>query len=327
MTVDGCGRGGLREEYGKIAVVSRRLFRRVGIAAGVLLAAAAVVVPGVGGGDSMSQGPTIKPAVRASAETPPAYVALGSSYAAGPDAVPTRLNVCFRSPDNYPNRVARAMRLRLIDVTCSGATTENIVDKPQRFLAHKQIDAVTRNTALVTVTSGGNDIDYIGRLLAMSCNNVASGVDKALGPAARSCHTGHRIAAEPTDADYAKVQRKLIQTVLEIKLRAPRARVVIVDYPPLTVAGEAACDLLPLTPEQVAQTVRIFDRLAGATALAAHETGVDLVQASVAGADHTVCSAEPWLRGFAPPIPYHPTTRGKAGVADLVVASLGGPVA
>ena len=72
---------------------------------------------------------------------------------------------------------------------------------------------------------------------------------------------------------------------------------------------------------------RIFDRLADATALAAHETGVDLVQASVAGADHTVCSAQPWLRGFAPPIPYHPTTRGKAGVAGLVVESLGGPVA
>ena len=125
MSGDGCGRDGLREEYGKITGVSRRLFRRMGIAAGALLAAAAVVVPGVSG-DGTSHGPTVKPAVRASAETPPAYVALGSSYAAGPDAVPTRLNVCFRSPDNYPNRVAKAMRLRLVDATCSGATTENL---------------------------------------------------------------------------------------------------------------------------------------------------------------------------------------------------------
>lgn len=285
-----------------------------------------MVVPGVGV-DGGASGPTMRPAVRASAETPSTYVALGSSYAAGPDAVPTRLNVCFRSPDNYPHRVAAALRMRLVDATCSGATTENIVDRPQRFLKHRQIDAVTPSTALVTITSGGNDIDYIGRLLAMSCNNVAGGIAKALGPAARSCHAGRHVAAEPSDADYAKVQQTLIQTVLEIRLRAPRAKVVLVDYPPLTVAGEQPCDVLPLTPDEAAQTVRIFDRLADVTALAAHETGADLVQASIAGADHTVCSAQPWLRGFAPPIPYHPTTLGKAGVADLVVDSVGGPVA
>ena len=311
---------------GKIAVVSRRLLRRAGIAVGVLIAAAAVVVPGVGGDDNPS-GPTIKPMVRASAETPATYVALGSSYAAGPDAVPTRLNVCFRSSNNYPNQVARALRLRLVDATCSGATTENIVDRPQRFLAHKQIDSVTRNTSLVTITSGGNDVDYIGRLLAMSCNNVAAGIDKALGPAARSCHLGHHVAPEPTTADYDRVTRTLIQTVLEIRLRAPNARVVLVDYPPVVVAGETPCDLLPLSQQETELTIRVFDNLAAATARAARLTGTDLVQASVAGAGHTVCSAHPWLRGFAPPIPYHPTTRGKTGVADLVVDSLGGPTA
>ena len=83
------------------------------------------------------------PAAAASAETaPPAgsdYVAMGSSYAAGlaigtknPDG-PAR---CGRSLDNYAQQLARKRGLRLIDASCSGATTEHILGAWQIGRAH-----------------------------------------------------------------------------------------------------------------------------------------------------------------------------------------------
>lgn len=306
--------------YVKMSVVSRRHLHRGLIAVAALVAAAAVVLPGSGGG---TPGPTMKPAVRAAAETPAKYVALGSSYASGPDASPGPEGGCLRTADNYPHQVARARHMQLVDATCSGATTANIVSVPQKFMPSPQIDAVTRDTALVTITTGGNDIGYIARLITMSCQTVLDGIIPGTAP--RGCAFGREPAPEPGPARYAAVQREIVDTIHVVRQRAPRAEVVLVDYPPAVVAGGLPCALLPLNPDQIAETVRIFDALAAATARAAQETGATLVKASRAGAAHTVCSAQPWLRGFAPPIPYHPDEAGKTGVADLVVDALGGP--
>ena len=54
------------------------------------------------------------------------YVAMGSSYAAGPGILPVEHWGAMRSGRNYPHQVAQALSLRLTDVTCSGATTSNI---------------------------------------------------------------------------------------------------------------------------------------------------------------------------------------------------------
>jgi lysophospholipase L1-like esterase len=47
------------------------------------------------------------------------------------------------------------------DVTCSGATTDDITSRPQqtpRRAVAPQIDAVGANTDLITITIGGNDV-------------------------------------------------------------------------------------------------------------------------------------------------------------------------
>ncbi len=54
------------------------------------------------------------------------YVALGSSFAAGPGDVKRSegsLALCFQSDANYPHLLARRYGLSLYDATCSGATT------------------------------------------------------------------------------------------------------------------------------------------------------------------------------------------------------------
>ena len=97
------------------------------------------------------------------------YVALGSSYAAGP-GIPTQSGgVCTRSSHNYANLVAAKLKLSLVDVSCSGATTANVLTTSQG--TNSQIDAVTSDTSLVTFTVGGNDIGYTAT--SLSCGRGA----------------------------------------------------------------------------------------------------------------------------------------------------------
>jgi hypothetical protein len=58
------------------------------------------------------------------------YVALGSSFAAGP-GIATQLGSCGRSNNNYSHLVAAALGLTPTDVSCNGATTANIVSTSQ----------------------------------------------------------------------------------------------------------------------------------------------------------------------------------------------------
>lgn len=57
------------------------------------------------------------------------YVALGSSFAAGPGIKPVLHKAAQRSGRNYAHLVAEALELHLVDVTYSGATTAHILPR------------------------------------------------------------------------------------------------------------------------------------------------------------------------------------------------------
>ena len=70
------------------------------------------------------------------------YVAIGSSFAAGPGITPVQSSTgaaaCARSGNNYASVVGRDLGANLTDVTCSGATTANVLTtsqngSPRRF--------------------------------------------------------------------------------------------------------------------------------------------------------------------------------------------------
>ncbi|MBF6138233.1 SGNH/GDSL hydrolase family protein [Nocardia otitidiscaviarum] len=109
-------------------------------------------------------------AFTAAAATPTAppfdtYVALGDSAAAvgSLDRIQSGSpRFCDRAADNYPSVVARTLRVReFVDVSCSGAKTANMT-APQvgrgGAVNPPQLDALTPETDLVTLTIGGNDI-------------------------------------------------------------------------------------------------------------------------------------------------------------------------
>lgn len=249
------------------------------------------------------------------------YVAMGSSFAAGPGVassadVPS--NRCARSTDNYPHLLAHRLRLQLTDVSCSGATTDNVLG-PWNELP-PQLDALTSDTGLVTITIGGNDVGYIGTLGSASCRSFAVPPPGAPGG---KC-------PEPTrtsEADWNRLEGSLRKIIAEVRRRAPKARLVFVDY--LSVLPAVGrCAATPMTAEQADAGRAIAKRLARITLRAAAQGDTEILRASDLSRERDACSVQPWVNGFPLPggaffVPYHPNAQGMAAIADLLADRVG----
>jgi lysophospholipase L1-like esterase len=255
------------------------------------------------------------------------YVAMGSSFAAGPGIRPVINRGAFRSGRNYPHQVAAALSLELTDVTCSGATTDNILSTAQRTLTGTfppQVSAVTPDTRLVTITAGGNDAGYIGALTKVSFANLAG--RHVPGLRAHSARLAAWAGEIPVPSRFVPVADALTAVVAEVRSRAPEARVVLVDYPVVVDADGEHHDRLPLTPDQIRHAGVAGAALAAAFERAAAVTGAGLVSASLASIGHGADAKEPWVTGvkfgnplLGGPISWHPNLTGATAIARLVV--------
>ncbi len=265
------------------------------------------------------------------------YVALGSSFAAGPgvtesaDSTPSR---CQRSIDNYAHQLARVRHLQLVDVSCSGATTAHILG-PWRELP-PQIDAITPETTLVTVTIGGNDVGFAGHLMAASCKTQAAAMpiddakmcDAIKAYARTSTQAGTSPSAAPDEAAWAKVEDGMMHIAQEVRRRAPHARLIFVDYIQI-VPTNGSCAKLPLSGTDAAIARASATRLAALTAEIARTAGAGLIEASKLSRGHDVCATDPWATGFSRPAnvtafaPFHPNLAAMSAIADTLNTALG----
>jgi lysophospholipase L1-like esterase len=247
------------------------------------------------------------------------YVALGSSFAAGP-GIPSRApgspRAAGRSTGNYAHRVARQLGLDLVDVTFSGATTQEFVTSVKR---PAQVAAVTGSTRLVTVTGGGNDVGFAPRILFSSL----PGPVQAL-PAIRRQLASF---ADPalTEERFTQLRENLRQLAAQVKDRAPRCRLVFVEY--LTVLPPDDGTATGRLSAEVADWGRAVARRMGQiTQEVAAEADALFVPAGAASAAHHAWSADPWTNQFQlrfhDGAAYHPKAAGMAAVADLITAAL-----
>jgi len=251
----------------------------------------------------------------------PRYVALGSSMAAGPGIAPPARGApkrSGRSAVNYPHLVAARLGYHLVDVTFSGATTAHVL-RERQFGVPPQIEALDGTEDLVTVTIGGNDAGYVPMLLAACLPRLLRSVP-LLGGVLRG-QLDPAVRERALDA----VGESLKTVGHELRSRAPRARVLFVDY--LTLLPPAGMAAPPICDADADLGRHIAARLADLTATAAADTGCELVPAAAAGAEHHAWSAEPWTTGFHLPLPgrvapLHPNAAGMRAVAALVVEAL-----
>ncbi len=250
----------------------------------------------------------------------PEYVALGSSYAAGPglgDQVRTRPRQARQSRRNYAHLVSARLATTLTDVTSSGATTRDLLETSQ-FGQRPQVEALTPSTGLVTITAGGNDVGYIPGMMMATLPSLVRRLPRLRGLADAT------LDLHGFDDRLARVGPLLVRLVEEVHRRSPEARVLLVDYLTL-LPPEPTSSVRGLSADEQRLLRCVGDRLVAATAEAATRSGAELVTASRASLDHHAWSAEPWttsLAAIAPwreGAPFHPNRIGMRVVADLVV--------
>jgi hypothetical protein len=238
------------------------------------------------------------------------YIALGSSFAAG-IGLGQRAHdspiQCFRTVGGYPTLVAKKTGMRLVDMSCSGSTTKHILFGGQLLLG-PQLAAIGPATKLVTITTGGNDVGYIGDMM------VASGNMGRLG-------AWWHGDIEPADArPYDVVTDNLITIINSVGQKAPSAKILIVNYPAL-LPPNGRCSALGISKEQADISRDVAQQLVLATKRAADQSGAQLVDIAKASMEHDVCSKVPWVNGASVKAgtAFHPNSTGAAATADTIV--------
>ena len=241
------------------------------------------------------------------------YVALGSSFAAGP-GVATQLGTCGRSDHNYSHLVAAELGLTLTDVSCNGATIPNIVNSTQGDAA-PQIDAVSRDTALVTVTIGGNDIRFTSSTFACAGKAPADNCTANLDQAAIS-------------EALTQLPAQLTAMLDAIHARAPLAIVVLVAYPRVFPADAISCRELELSSNDTVYLAALGQKLENAFVSVTADRRSLIADAYVLANGHGPCATSGrWINGAQAAntgIRYHPTAEGHIEMARLVLAALEG---
>lgn len=247
------------------------------------------------------------------------YVALGSSFAAGiglgPRA-PGSPRACRRTINGYPQQLARLCGLSLVDRTSSGATTGHVLNGGQ-FGQGPQLDGLSPETELVTLTAGGNDVQYVGDLILLAYR-ARSRLARVL---MRPFWKGARPAGE---RDFESLHRNLRAIVDEAHRRAPQARILLVGYPQI-VPSTGTCTEMSFGEDEALLMREVGRRLDAVTRDAARDSGAHFVDMAPLSAAHVVGSAQPWVTG-APrrgEVPFHPTLEGAKATALQVASTIG----
>ena len=242
---------------------------------------------------------------------------LGSSFAAGPSIPPQVDPYAGRSGNNYAARLARRLRLRLTDLSVSGATLLNLLSIPQYAGNHRfapQVDDLPGDSDLVLVLGGGNDIDYVGGLMR----------DVARLPAAPYGLDGYDVL----DSADALAQR--FGRVLDaVHAKEPAATVLVVEY--LALLGhhfEPGRDA-PFGPDRAAFHRAKEALLQNGTRAArrGREAWCHIVPVSDLSRDHAIGSPDPWVTDFegfsaAAGVPYHPNAAGMEAVERMLLRKM-----
>ncbi|MFE2302579.1 SGNH/GDSL hydrolase family protein [Streptomyces sp. NPDC059445] len=250
------------------------------------------------------------------------YVALGDSYTSGP-LIPQQVDAnCARSDHNYPSITAAARKVAsFTDVSCSGAKTDEMW-KAQGTNG-PQLDAVKRDTDLVTVQIGGNDMGF-GPIIA-TCAGLSS-KDLAGNP----CQQYYGAAGyDQLTLNILQTAPKVARVLREVHSRAPHARVVVVGYPDLLPDDGSGCyPTVPFAAKDFPYLRDTGKRLNLMLRTVAYLNRAEFVDTYAPTVGHDMCKApaDRWiepLRPTAPAAPAHPNAAGQAAMSRAVLAELG----
>ncbi|HEX2896305.1 MAG TPA: SGNH/GDSL hydrolase family protein [Marmoricola sp.] len=249
------------------------------------------------------------------------YAALGDSVSAGAGIAPVVDDGCLRSGRNFASLVAeRTHYSSFEDVTCSGATTSNLL-RPQLTSGatnDPQLDAVGPRTRLVTLSIGLND-DQLTYALLGACLAPS-------GQASSSC--GQVLGASPqvVESTLTAAAGRVRDSLRLIRRSAPKARIVLVGYPRYLPDAGSCPDRYPILPAMEAPLRSAWQEVDQLWKAAAASAGADYVDTYALSEGHDLCSADPWVNGTTD-LPgkaaaLHPFAAFHEAVADRIVQLL-----
>ncbi|ALG86986.1 esterase [Gordonia phthalatica] len=248
-------------------------------------------------------------------------VHLGDSYASGAGTSPLVEDspfTCQRSQQNFGELLAQRRNLRVTDVACAGATTEDLT-RSQYDGVRPQLDAVTPDASYVTLMIGGNDSAVYATMVG-ECTRLATD-----DPTGSPCRT--EFGAEPVRTIAEKTEADVARGLSEIRAKAPNAQVVVAGYPWLMPARTSCRPAVGIADGDVTFVHGVQTALNRAISSAAQRTGATFVDMAARSVGHEACSpkgmrwVEPQI-GADSPIVMHPNVLGQRAIADAVESVL-----
>lgn len=250
------------------------------------------------------------------------YVALGDSYSAASGVLPLDPEApvqCLRSTANYPHVIAGQIGADLTDVTCGAAETGDFFEEQYPGVS-PQLDSLTADTDLVTMTIGGNDSGvFINAILSCGALGLAS-----LGQGSPCTDAfGTRFEDTIRNSTYPS----LVNALKAVHDKAPAATVAILGYPWIMPEADGCYPAMPVAKGDVPYVRSLQATLNDAVRRAATETGTTYVNMNGVSSGHDACQAsgtrwiEPVLTGSNPVI-VHPNALGEQEMAKETIRVL-----
>lgn len=254
--------------------------------------------------------------------SPLRYVALGDSYSAASGVLPPDLSAppqCLRSILNYPHVVAHQTGAELIDVTCGAAETSHFFSSQYPGVA-PQLDAVNKDSQLVTMTIGGNDSGVF-------INSILSCGAAGLSTLGQGSPCKDRYGSSFEDTIRSTTYPSLVNALRAVRAKAPRAKVGILGYPWIMPATGGCFDRMPVAQGDVPYVRGIQATLNDAVRRAAAATGATYVNLNTVSNGHDACQplgvrwVEPVLQGTNAVV-VHPNALGESQMAAQAMTVL-----
>ncbi|MRH92020.1 hypothetical protein GFY24_32060 [Nocardia sp. SYP-A9097] len=261
-------------------------------------------------------------------------VVLGDSFTANKWDFLSEEVQCVHGDTAWPAQLVRLMRTDdYLDASCPGASIDTPPGYTLAMEARKadKAGAFGPRTKLVTLQIGLNDRwGATDMIMWWSLQKCIFNLIDGCGPEA---------AEQGRMTDYRGVSgatfaQRIGNVVTYIKYYAPNARIVLVGYPELFPSGQdTVCinlfGIAPFIQPRGRAAIEYLDRINRAQREAAELLGIDFLDTRTSTLGHGLCSAEPWLNGVLDyrtdigGLPFHPSTRGDAVVANALYERYG----
>lgn len=281
------------------------------------------------------------------------YVAMGDSFSSGEGNPPFETGTdsfdkCHRSSVAYPRLLQNDASLNLgttAFVACSSATTSNVLNGGSADGAwgeSPQIDALSSDTQVVTITIGGNDSGF---------KEFATACVLPLGTAA--CDSSTSIYATTMDKVTNVLPGALKNAYEQILKDAPNAKVYVLDYPQIAPVrsatdpkqdgcfylyngqtpwanGQAARDVVNAIDATISNEVTAVQQENGDYAYRLHYVSSNVAPSAFVG--HTVCDTGTSYfqnidqAGNNSAYVFHPNANGQLAYANLISYAVTGGI-